>query len=76
MRREIAHAIMRSFRRTATPLFWYYIVTIAVPCANGAAGNSAAFIEHTLFVLVLPPVLIAVAGGGRELVRAIWCGPQ
>jgi hypothetical protein len=68
--RGIAAAIARSFRHTAVPLCWYYLITIAVPLANGATAGGTAFIEHTLFVLMLPAAFIALVGGGRELVRA------
>jgi exosortase K len=42
------------------PLAAYYAVTLAVPLVNGAAVSQA-FIEHALFVLVVPPMLIALA---------------
>lgn len=54
------------------PLFWYFVITVAVPLANGAAGYGSIFVEHTLFVLVVPLVLVALAAGGRELVRTAW----
>lgn len=53
------------------PLFWYLVITVAVPLANGAASGGTFFIEHTLFVLAVPLVLVALAAGGRELVRAL-----
>jgi len=53
------------------PLLWYYVITVVVPLANGAAGRGAAFAEHTLFVLVVPLVFVALAAGGHRLVRAI-----
>ena len=53
------------------PLFWYYVITVVVPLANGAAGRGAAFAEHTLFVLVVPLVFVALAAGGHRLVRGI-----
>ena len=53
------------------PLFWYLVITVAVPLANGAASGGRFFIEHTLFVLAVPLVLVALAAGGRELVRAL-----
>ena len=54
------------------PLFWYYAIAVAVPLANGAAAIGAAFIEHTLFVLIVPVVFVALATGGRELARGLW----
>jgi exosortase K len=53
------------------PLFWYLVITVAVPLANGAASGGKGFVEHTLFVLAVPLVLVALAAGGRELVRAV-----
>jgi len=44
----------------ALPLASYYVVTLAVPLANGAA-QSGAFVEHALAVLVVPPVAIILA---------------
>lgn len=54
------------------PLFWYYAIAVAVPLANGAAARGGAFVEHTLFVLVMPLAFVAVVAGSRELARAIW----
>ena len=64
--------ITRAFRRTALPLASYYAVTLAVPLANGAAHSGAAFVEHALAVLVVPPLVIVLAcavrsGAGRLL---------
>ena len=53
------------------PLFWYLVITVAVPLANGAASTGKLFVEHTLSVLAVPLVLVALAVGGRELVRAV-----
>ena len=62
---RVAHA----FRRTALPLASYYAVTVALPLANGAA-RSGAFAEHALVVLVVPPILIVLAGAADTIVRA------
>ena len=48
----------------------YYAVAIAVPVANGAAGNGTGFVEHAAFVLVLPLVLVVLAGVGHSLLGA------
>jgi len=53
------------------PLFWYFVITVAVPLANGAASGGKIFVEHTLFVLAVPLVLVALAAARRELVRAV-----
>jgi len=52
------------------PLFWYFVITVAVPLANGAASGKI-FVEHTLFVLAVPLVLVALAAARRELVRSV-----
>ena len=54
-------AVARAFRRTALPLSAYYAVTLALPLANGAARSGAAFVEHALIVLVIPPAMIVLA---------------
>ena len=59
--------IGRAFRRTALPLAAYYVVTLAVPFANGAARSGMAFVEHALVVLVVPPLVIALACAGAQL---------
>jgi exosortase K len=53
------------------PLFWYVVITVAVPLANGAASGGKLFVEHMLFVLAVPLALVALAAAGRELVRAV-----
>lgn len=50
-----------AIRVTALPLAAYYAVTLGLPLANGAAQSGARFVEHALFVLVVPPVLITLA---------------
>jgi len=52
--------IVRAFRRAAVPLVSYYVVTLGLPLANGAAGAGAPFARHALAVLVVPPILIAL----------------
>ena len=67
-------ALVRAFRRAALPLGSYYAVTLALPLANGAAQSDAAFVNHALVVLVVPPVLIllvhAIHGAARVFVGA------
>jgi exosortase K len=58
-------------REGAVPLFWYLVITVAVPLANGAASGGKVFVEHMLYVLAVPLALVALAAGGRELVRAV-----
>lgn len=54
-------ALVRAFRRAALPLASYYAVTLVLPLANGAAQSGAAFVNHALVVLVVPPILIVIA---------------
>jgi hypothetical protein len=53
----LAHA----FRRAALPLSWYYIVTLVLPLANGAAQSGGVFASHAVVVLVVPPIVIMCA---------------
>jgi hypothetical protein len=64
----------QAFRRTALPLLSYYAVTIALPLANGAAQSGAAFTEHALVVLIIPPCVIVGACAVHTIARRIW-GP-
>ena len=61
----------RAFRRAAPPLAWYYAITLVLPIAHGAAQAGAAFGEHALVVLTLPPALIVFACASREGVRML-----
>ena len=56
----------RAFRRAATPLAFYYAVTLAIPLANGAGGS--AFLEHALVVFAAPPALIMLLCVARAFV--------
>ena len=55
-----------AFRRVALPLGCYYVVTLGLPLANGAAQSGAAFVNHALIVLVVPPLLIVLACAIRK----------
>ena len=46
------------FRRTFCPLLIYYATTLGVPVANGAYRQATDFWEHSLFVLLIPLLLI------------------
>jgi hypothetical protein len=61
--------LARAFKRTALPLACYYGITIFQPVANGAAMG-AAFARHAAVVVAVPPILIVLAWGGREILRA------
>ena len=58
-------------RRVLVPLLAYYVVTVAIPLANGASLSDAVFVKHALIVLVLPMVLIALACAAHALARAV-----
>lgn len=62
--------IVRAFRRAAVPLTSYYMVTLGLPLANGAAGAGATFARHALAVLVAPPILIGLACAARVLLES------
>ena len=49
---------VRLERALLFPLAVYYAITLGVPLANGAHRQGTAFWEHSVFVLVLPLVLI------------------
>jgi exosortase K len=51
----------------AVPLGCYYVVTLAVPLANGAAQAGEAFLAHALIVLLVPPVVILFVWGMQVL---------
>jgi exosortase K len=52
--------------RYALPLCCYYVVTLAVPLANGVQAGRA-FFAHAVIVLLVPPVLILLVYAGRRL---------
>ena len=58
-------------RRAALPLAAYYFVTLALPVANGATLSGAAFMEHALVVLVVPPILVLLGCALRAIVRNV-----
>jgi hypothetical protein len=62
--------LARAFRRVALPLGWYYAITLALPFANGAAQSGTVFVEQALVVLVLPPLLIALAWAAHRLAHS------
>ena len=71
MKPAVQLAIGHAFRRVALPLAWYYAVTLVLPLANSAGQAGAVFVRHALVVLVVPPFLIVVASGAREMTRAL-----
>jgi len=61
-------AIASTFRGASAPLSWYYAIAVAVPILNGAPLDRP-FLEHVAFVLVVPPVVVTLAGLFRGLRR-------
>lgn len=57
MTRAAWTATRRAFRRVALPLTSYYVVTLALPVANGARV-SALFAFHALTVVGIPVALV------------------
>lgn len=50
---------LRLARVLPFPLLIYYAVTLVIPLLNGASRQRGAFLEHSVFVLFLPLLLIA-----------------
>ena len=57
------------FRNLALPLVCYYVITLVVPFVNGAAHD--VFFSHALVVLLVPPVLIALACALHQIARPL-----
>jgi hypothetical protein len=76
MNPALSMTVVRAFRRTVVPLASYYAVTLGLPLANGAAQSGAAFVEHALVVLVVPPIVIVLActvrGVAHAFRRSCW----
>jgi len=60
--------------RYALPLGCYYVVTLAVPLANGATLASDTFLPHAFVVLLVPPVLILLVAVARRMASAYPSG--
>lgn len=63
--------LARACRRAALPLGWYYVVTLGLPLANGAAESGAVLLNHALVVLVVPPILIMIVCTIRKTAQVI-----
>ncbi len=70
MTRRLSSRVGDAFRRLALPLAAYYGITLAVPLANGAWRSAVAFAEHAIVVLVVPPIVIALACAVGTTARA------
>jgi exosortase K len=74
-------------RQSVFPLFVYYATALGIPLANGGYRQGLDFWEHSLFVLLIPPVLIlplatfrflssiltsrCIFSGGKKKIQAI-----
>ena len=64
----------RSPRLLIFPLAIYYATTFGIPLLNGSYKQGIPFWEHSLFVLVLPPVLLVTYAMLAFLVKATLRG--
>ena len=60
-----------SARALAIPLVVYYATTLGIPLLNGSYRQGVPFFEHSLFVLVLPLILLATYGMLAFFVRTL-----
>jgi len=58
------------------PLAAYYGIALAVPLANGAAKQGAAFWKHAFVVFILPLIWIALGSAISGIVRTFRRGAQ
>ena len=61
--------VVHAFGRTALPLVAYYGVTLALPLLNGAGRSGAAFVQHAVIVLAVPPILVMLICAVHSMVR-------
>ena len=59
------------FRQSLFPLLVYYATMLGIPLANGAYRQGADFMEHALFVLLIPLLLILPLAAFR-FIRDPW----
>lgn len=64
---KIGNRSAEGFRTYVFPLAVYYLMTLAVPVANGALRQGPAFWQHAVFVLATPIVMIAAVAVPVEL---------
>ena len=77
MSASLRFSLVQTLRRWSLPLGCYYVVTLVLPLANGAARQGAIFASHALVVLVFPLLLILLAcvfGTFADLCRRAWVG--
>jgi hypothetical protein len=63
--------VIHTFGRTALPLAAYYAVTLGLPLANGAGRSGAAFVQHAVVVLLVPPILVLLICAILALVQVV-----
>ena len=69
-----------ALRRLVLPLTVYYAFTLGIPAVNGAFSQGGRFVEHAVFVLLIPAILavslIVVQGVFRGLFAGVANRPQ
>jgi hypothetical protein len=65
----LAADVARTLRGAAFPIGCYYAIALVVPLLNGGAAAGSAFVEHELFVVLVPPLLVVLLGLARGIVR-------
>jgi hypothetical protein len=67
--------LARAFQRASVPLAAYYVVTLALPMANGAARSGSVFVKHAFVVILIPLVAVALGGAIHAIyARCRRCG--
>jgi exosortase K len=66
---KASDGIAETFFLSGLPLASYYLMTIAVPLANGAGNTGQAFLEHLSFVLLAPLTLVGFSVSLRHAWR-------
>lgn len=47
-------------KKLIRPFYWYFLITLIVPLVNnGSKWNDNVFIEHAVFVIIVPIVVVA-----------------
>jgi len=74
--REVARPL-RSARLFVFPLVIYYATTLGIPLLNGSYKQGMPFVEHSVFVLVLPLILVVTYAMLGSIVRlALHSAPR
>jgi len=59
----------RVLRSAAVPLFWYYAVALLVPLRQLSKLASSQFIEHAVFVVLIPLALVGLVAFSKLAFR-------